>query len=443
MLRLPSMTGRITVSFYAFAGPMLLLAQNGLVAGAYWFEGQALDPDLSFWLLPLRRLAMMPGLSATEAALAFILSLCLTWLLAIVSFRRAFLSGFGFGVAAWTLVPALQIAAVAVLTLLPFRRQEKDAEERPERNVSHILQGVLVGATIIVFAVLVSAVTFGAYGWGLFVLTPFLVGATTAYTVNRQIPIESGDTIALALAAAGLGSLMLLMLALEGFACIILVAPLAAILAIFGAVIGRSVALMRFKRGNPMMSVALLPAVFAFEAAMPPQLPIVAQEDIEISAPPALVWEALTDDGPIAVPPGLVARAGLAFPLSARIIDGQVGGERQGIFSTGVARERITVWNPGRALAFQALTQPPAMEEMSPYRQVHAPHVHGYFDTEHTQFRLTALPGGGTRLEIEAEHVLRIDPVLYWEPIARWAIRSNVRRVLRDLKAKAERNSPA
>ena len=28
-----------------------------------------------------------------------------------------------------------------------------------------------------------------------------------------------------------------------------------------------------------------------------------------------------------------------------------------------------------------------------------------------------------------AMHILRIDPVLYWEPLARWAIRSNSRRL--------------
>jgi hypothetical protein len=55
---------------------------------------------------------------------------------------------------------------------------------------------------------------------------------------------------------------------------------------------------------------------------------------------------------------------------------------------------------------------------------------------------IAALQGGRTRLTIRAAHMLRIDPVIYWEPIARWAIRTNVRRVLVDAKIKAER-SPA
>lgn len=101
-------------------------------------------------------------------------------------------------------------------------------------------------------------------------------------------------------------------------------------------------------------------------------------------------------------------------------------------------RERVTEWVPGRRLAFQALTQPPAMEEMSPYRRVHAPHVQGYFETGATSFTLVPLPGSRTRLDVEAHHVLRVEPVLYWEPLARLAIRMNLTRVLDDIQNKAE-----
>lgn len=443
MPRVPSLSGWISVPAYAAAAPALLLLQHILVAAVYRLNGEVLIADQGFWLLPLRRLAAMPGLSALEAALAFLVSLLLMWILAVLSFRRASRSGGGFGLAGLSLVPAMQLVAVAILILLPIRAEETAPLEGQARDASHILQGVLMGAAIIVFAVLLSAVTFGAYGWGLFVLTPFLVGATTAYVANRRLPIDAGTSISLAVAAAALGSLMLLMLALEGLVCILLVAPLALVLAVIGAAIGRSAAIMRHKRDNPVMSLALLPAVFALEAAIPPDIPIVAEQAIIISAPPSRVWAALTDGRPIASPPGLVGRAGLAYPLRGQIVQPRVGGERLGLFSTGSAHERITEWTPGRSLAFEVLKQPPAMEEMSPYRRVHAPHVEGYFDTEETRFRLESLPRGETRLVVEATHVLRIDPVLYWEPIARWAIRANTRRVLLDIKAKAERRSPA
>jgi hypothetical protein len=84
------------------------------------------------------------------------------------------------------------------------------------------------------------------------------------------------------------------------------------------------------------------------------------------------------------------------------------------------------------------LSQPPAMTEMSPYSHVHAPHVNGYFQTGETRFELEMLDANRTRLTILAAHRLRIDPIIYWEPIARWAANSNTRRVLDDLKLRAE-----
>ena len=73
--------------------------------------------------------------------------------------------------------------------------------------------------------------------------------------------------------------------------------------------------------------------------------------------------------------------AGLAYPIRGQLLGQGIGAIRLGEFSTGTARERITEWMPGRRLAFAVLTQPPAMEEMSPYRRVHSPHVQGYFET--------------------------------------------------------------
>lgn len=439
MSRLPALTGEVSPATYAMAAPALLLSQHLAVALAFMAAGQPLAYDLEFWLLPLRRLSELPGLSSSAAAVAFAFSLAFAWALALLSFRRAARSGGGYAFAALSVVPAIQIAAVALLAFLPVRYAEDAPEAERGMNVRHVLEGVLAGMAIIVVAVLISALTFGAYGWGLFVMTPFLVGLTTAYLANRSVALKPGRTLPLVLLSAGLGSLALVMLALEGIICILMAAPLGLAAAAVGGAIGRGMASAGHKRGKPLLSVALLPALFVLEAAMPPALPIAVEQGIDIAASPSEVWRALTSGEPIASDPGLVARAGLAYPIRSALRGGHVGAERLGIFSTGTARERITQWVPGRRLAFTVLSQPPAMEEMSPYRRVHAPHVSGYFETSETSFELVPLPGGGTRLVAGATHTLRIEPVLYWAPVARWAIRENVARVLTDIRDKAER----
>ena len=441
MLRLPSFRGEVSVFAFPPLAIALLLSQHALVAGLYRAHDVVLRTDLGFWLLPLRRVPLLPDLAPVEAALVFTCNLVIAWALALLCFRRARRSRGGYSLAALAIVPGLQMLAISLLAVLPIWPEEEEPEPRdfPGRKARHVLQGILAGAGIIVFAVLVSAVTFGAYGWGLFVFTPFVVGVTTAYVINRRVDVGLGETLALVMGAAALGTLALLMLALEGLWCILLAAPLGALAAAFGAVLGHAATIPGRKRGRPYLCVALLPAVFAFEAAMPPAAIFTSVQSIDIAAPPAAVWRALTSDKPIALPPGLVGRAGLAYPTGARIRSAGAGGERIGFFSTGRARERITHWAPERQLAFVVIDQPPAMEEMSPYRRVHAPHVEGYFETGETSFDLEPNAGGGTRLTIRASHLLRIDPVLYWEPVARWAIRRNTARVLADIKAKAER----
>jgi hypothetical protein len=438
MARLPYFRGRVTALGYAGFAPALLLSQHLAVALAFRSAGSPLSNDAGFWWLPLRRLTELPELTAPSAALAFAWSLAVAWALALLSFRRAFRFDVGCLFAALAIIPAVQLAAVAFLMVTPVSSQEPDPPSEKAAKILQLVQGVLAGVAIIVVAVLVSALTFGAYGWGLFVMTPFMVGVTTGYIVNSDTVLAPGRTELLVLAAAALGSLALIMLALEGLVCIILAAPLGAIFALGGGALGRAMVTARQRRGKPLGSIALLPAIFAAEAAMPPAAPIAVHRTIDIASPPPAVWRALTSNDPIRLSPGLVASAGLAYPIGNRLMGEGVGATRLGEFSTGVARERITAWVPGAKLAFVVLSQPPAMEEMSPYRRVHAPHVSGYFETGTTSFELQPLPGGATRLSLQADHVLRIDPVPYWEPLARWAVGRNASRVLEDIRRKAE-----
>lgn len=442
MARVPSFAGRTPPLAYALAAPALLISQHLVVLLSYRLAGCTLVMDVGFLMLPLRRLALMSDLSAFAAAAGFGWSLLIAWGLALLSFRRARWSGAGYPLAALAIVPGVQVAAILLLALLPHFKTKPQAplgtDLETGMDVAHVIQGVLAGVAIIVLAVLVSAVTFGAYGWGLFVMTPLLVGMTTGYLANRRTIMSGRRTTLVVLAAAALGTVALVMVALEGAMCILLAAPLGAAVAALGGAIGRAFARATTYGGRPLMSVALLPALFALEAAMPPAIPIASQATIDIDASPFAVWDRLVSSDPIGSGPGLVGATGLAYPIRGRLVGTGVGAIRLGEFSTGIAREQVTTWMPGRELAFVVLHQPPAMEEMSPYRRVHSPHVSDYFDTGETRFSLEPLPGGGTRVRIAAHHMLRIDPALYWEPVARLAIGLNFSRVLEDIKAKAE-----
>jgi len=425
----------------------LILSQHLAAWLAISQHRSASPPGGEFWLTPLRNVLELSRLSALGAAGAFIYGLAVAWGLALLSFRRAREANGGYSLAVLSVVPVIQLAAIPALALLPTRAfLDSDPQTGPDFEPQHppsrapdVVHGLLAGIAIVVLAVLVSAVTFGAYGWGLFVMTPFTVGLTTGYLVNRRVNLGGAETMGLVLAAAGLGSLALVILALEGAICILMAAPLAIPVTMVGGALGRGIAHAARNRRSPLASVAVLPMIFMLEAAMPPEVPIATARQIEIAAPPEAVWAALTSAEDIGVPPGLTAVAGLAYPLGGSIEGDGTERMRSGRFSTGVAREKVTEWVPDRTLAFKVLSQPAAMEEMSPYRRVHAPHLVGYFETDETRFDLVPLANGRTRLTVRAQHRLRIDPVLYWEPIARLAIRDNVDRVLKDIAEKSER----
>lgn len=425
-----------------FIASLLLLSSQHLAA---WLvpggSPDLMQQDAEFWFTPLASGLGSSGLPEYAAYALLAWSLVIAWTVAWLSFRVAARINTGNAFAALSVVPVVQIIAIVVLTIIPRQEPAEGYGRPPASSGRQVVQGPLAGVAIVVLAVLVSAVSFGAYGWGLFVATPFLVGLTTGYLVNRDEEQGVGRTMKLCLAAAGLGSLALVALALEGIVCILMAAPLAIPFVMLGGAAGRGLAVSQHDRGQPFYSIAILPLVFLAEGAMPPQVPIATHHSIEIDAPPEAVWDALISAEPVAAAPGLPGLAGLAYPVRGRIAGEGVGARRIGVFSTGDAVEEVTLWRTGRALAFRVIEHPPAMEEMSPYRRVHAPHLEGYFLTGETRFDLVPMPSGGTRITIASEHILRIDPIPYWEPIARLAIRDNVNRVLRDIKAKAERRT--
>jgi hypothetical protein len=115
-----------------------------------------------------------------------------------------------------------------------------------------------------------------------------------------------------------------------------------------------------------------------------------------------------------------------------------VGAIREGVFSTGIAHERVTVWEPGSRLEFIVLSDPPSMRELSPHDHVHAPHVNGYFRTLDARFAITPLANGRTRLSLTTQHELDLGPAYYWLPMAKWAVHANKQRVLQHFARQAE-----
>jgi uncharacterized membrane protein YhaH (DUF805 family) len=445
MLQLFSFLGRMRPRPYLLSSLAVFFSQHLITILVIAAEGGLLGAaakDWQFYLMPLQTLAKHSGASALTLLSALTGLLIACWALAALAFRRAADAEASGWIAAFAIAPVVQIATIGLLSAMPSRAVAGDAGVMTRRGPlgwATAAQGLFLGVAVTLFAVATGALLFGSYGFGIFVASPFTIGATTGYFANRRADLSPLGTAELAAGAIFLGGIALLTAALEGLICILMAAPLAMVAALVGGMLGRAIALYSRRPARQGLSVvALLPVIFALETSLPTAVPFDTLSRVQIGAPPPAVWKVLVRTDLSEEPVALAFRLGLAYPVRGEVLGEGIGSIRLGVFSTGVALERVTEWIPNRKLSFILLNEVPAMRELSPYAKVHAPHVVGYFRTTNTSFELLDRDDGNTEVIERTSHVLSLEPVLYWLPLARWVVHENNARVLAHIKRRAE-----
>lgn len=257
------------------------------------------------------------------------------------------------------------------------------------------------------------------YGWGLFVALPFAMGFVAAVVYGIRQPRTQAGCIAVACAALTLLALGLFAFAIEGAVCLLMAAPLAIAVAIFGASCGYYVQRQRWLHGSPTavasLFLALVPSAQWFERAHLTAPPVfVVRSSLDIQAPPERVWQTVVAFSEIPPPTERVFKSGIAYPIRAEIIGHGPGAERHCVFSTGAFVEPIEIWDEPRQLKFSVISNPPPMEEWSPYAHIDPPHLHGFLVSNEGEFLLRPLPNGGTRLEGTTWYHHGLWPAAYW-----------------------------
>ena len=354
-----------------------------------------------------------------------------------LTMRRAIDAGGSPWVSVLFLVPYVNYLVIATLAVLPTR-----PARRPEAAVEHngrpaAAPAIVLGVSVALLAVGIGVKTINSYGAWLFVLTPFATGAVSGFVYNRRHPTSSRDTTALVFVTLFVAAAALLFFALEGAICVLMSFPLAFPLAILGGTVGRRAAAA--DAGSRAPAAFMLLAVPLTAAIEPPSGHVVheVRSSVVIAAPPDAVWPHVVAFRDLAPPTDWVFRSGVAYPIRARIEGSGVGAVRYCEFSTGAFVEPITRWEPGRRLAFDVVESPPPMQELSPYRNLSPPHLHGYLRSKHGEFRLIDL-GGRTRLEGSTWYELEMAPEPYWAILSDALIHRIHGRVLEHIKREVE-----
>jgi hypothetical protein len=233
--------------------------------------------------------------------------------------------------------------------------------------------------------------------------------------------------------------------AIEGVICLAMALPLAIPLALFGGLIGYVLQ----KRVYPTSTLRvasvvclLMPGLILIEYGMGETPPLYeVKTSVVIKSDLPTVWTHVVTFSQLPPPTEAMFKTGIAYPIRAEMHGSGVGAERHCVFSTGAFVEPITVWDEPRLLAFGVSGQPPAMEEMSIYRNLHPPHLDNYFIAKRGQFELKALPDGTTLLEGTTWYQNRYWPAPYWHLWSDQVIETIHKRVLLHIKTLAENDS--
>ena len=306
----------------------------------------------------------------------------------------------------------------------------------------------LLGAAFIAL----SVERYQTYGWVVFCLSPGISSLLAVLLHEWARPSEEGNVWSITkavtgLLAAGFSLLCLLSLKVEGLICIAMALPVALLMALIGAGLGTLlVQLTGRSRPLPMLMTVLVlyPAAQEYEVRhAAPSEPQLVTTQLKVDAPPSRVWAVLTR--PVHYPAATGwFRAGVAYPVSTALAFDSAAGRRTLVcrYSQGRAYLPVVAWQPGQQLTFAVppADMPAPMHEISPYPQLHAPHLHGYFQVDSGTFRLRPLPGGRTLLEARTVYRHRIGPRVYWRLWSNYLLDAMHQRVLLTLKTQAEAN---
>ncbi len=212
MISFLSFEGKIRPAPYALWSIAAFFSQHLLIL--VLLHSRSLPTSWQFYILPLRSLAALARSSEATLILALAYGLLVAWVLAALAFRRAADAKVSEWIAAAAIVPVVQIPAILFLYASPSRTSVRPPPLPDDFDSGKIqwvpaAQGMIAGAALTLLSVAVGALIFGVYGYGMFVVSPFFIGAVAAYFANRTKELGAVTTVQIALGATLLGGLSL------------------------------------------------------------------------------------------------------------------------------------------------------------------------------------------------------------------------------------------
>jgi len=315
----------------------------------------------------------------------------------------------------------------------------------PKSEIGSAAFGILITTILAVLFTVLGVYVLDQYGWGLFIGIPFFLGLNSVLIYGYHARRTFGKSLLVSLSSVLLVAAALVMIAFEGFICLVMAAPLAIVLAFIGGSIGYLLQRECAVRAESFQLfgflILALPLLMALERVGDAKSPIYAvRTSVVVDAPREKVWQNLVAFSELPDPKESLFQTGIAYPIRAEIKGSGVGAVRHCVFSTGAFVEPIKVWNEPELLRFDVASQPPVMTEWSLYQRIDPPHLEHYLVSRQGQFLLTPLPNGRTLLEGTTWYENRMWPGQYWRLWSDFIIHRIHHRVLAHIKGLSEKD---
>ncbi len=449
--------GRVGRATYAFVGIIGVLLKHNLDR-LLAFKLLHQPWTILSYLAPLGMLSSDFPLSAQQQKFLFLLaftSIPFIWIGIGMTLKRLRDAGLGPQLVLLFFIPAVNLLFFVLLCLHPGRDSFGETSNRQFGLLSPFLPKSKWG--IAVFAAVVAAATggclawftirtLGDYGWTLFLAIPFFMGFSSVWLFAYERSRSFSESVNVAMLSLFLSGVFLVGMAVDGVICILMAAPIAAVLALIGAYL--AYAIQSLKRAdaqsNTVFGVFLaIPLLAGAEFLAPLPTPVYrTHTTIEIAAPPKVVWQRIISFPRIDAPLNPIFRLGVSYPIEAQITGSGLTADRSCIFSSGAFREPILAWEEGKHFAFGVTEEPPLMKELSPYGDIHVRHLDDHdFQPQRADFYLTELPGGHTRLDGWTTYQNRMWPASYWRIWTDTILHQIHLRVFRQVKKLAEQDA--
>ncbi len=413
----------------------------------------------SFWNYQFDSGLSLENLSQTNPRflmVMLVLAAPFVWMGVVLTVKRLRSAGLPVWLAALFFAPYVNLFFFLILCVIPSSDQKdlppllgvgriRNMLDRwlPDHPVGSAAMALLPTSLLALGLSLISTHLLQLYGLGLFVGLPLFLGLTSVLLYSYHRPRKFGSCVLVALASVALVGAAMLAVAIEGIICIIMAAPMTLTVSIVGGSLGFFIQHHCWSKAVSTRVCLLLPIAMPLfmsieHVSQPPKPLFEVKSSVIVDATPERVWRHVVTFPELPAPTEMIFRLGVAYPVRAEIQGTGPGAIRYCVFSTGSFVEPIEVWDPPRLLKFGVTANPAPMQEWTPYREIHPPHLDGFLVSRAGQFRLERLPDGRTLMEGTTWYQHGLWPAEYWHWWSDAVIHRIHLRVLRHVKSLAE-----